>query len=261
MGRRKDGGGMGRPIFYPSVQFSHSVVYDSATPWISARQASCPSPTLAVHSDSHLSSQWCHPAISSSIVPFSSCPQSLPASESFPVSQLFAWGGQSTGVSASASFFPKNTQGWSPLEWTGWISLQSKGLSRVFPGYSDGKESTCNARDPRSISRSERTPGEGNRNPLQYSCLENPMDRGAWQATVHGVTELDTTENYSVLRPEIGMVSQLLADPLHLLWVLWTLPTPQYIVPVEKVSKNLLSVSSVSCQNPIWYIPPHSERI
>ena len=85
-----------------------------------------------VHSDSHPSSQWCHPAISSSVVPFSSCPLSLPASESFPMSQLFAWGGQSIGVSASASFLTKNTQGWSPSEWTGWISLQSKGLSRVF---------------------------------------------------------------------------------------------------------------------------------
>ena len=88
--------------------------------------------TPGVHSDSCPSSQWCHPAILSSVIPFSSCPQSLPASESFPISQLFAWGGQSTGVSALASFLPKNTQDWSPLEWTGWISLQSKGLSRVF---------------------------------------------------------------------------------------------------------------------------------
>ena len=78
------------------------------------------------------SSQWCHPAISCSVVPFSSCPQSLPASKSFPVSQLFTWGSQSTGVSASASFPPKKSQGWSPSEWTGWTSLQSKGLSRVF---------------------------------------------------------------------------------------------------------------------------------
>ena len=89
-------------------------------------------PTPGVHSNSHPSSQWCHPAISSSVVPFSSGPQSLPASESFPMSQLFTWGGQSTGVSALASFLPKNIQGWSPLEWTGWIFLQSKGLSRVF---------------------------------------------------------------------------------------------------------------------------------
>ena len=92
----------------------------------------CPSPTPRVHSNSRPLSQWCHPAISSSVFPFSSCPQSLPASESFPMSQLFIWGGQSTGVSALASFLPKNTQDWSPFEWTGWISLQSKGLSRVF---------------------------------------------------------------------------------------------------------------------------------
>ena len=77
-------------------------------------------------------SLWCHPAISSSVVPFSSCPQSLPASESFPMSQLFAWDGQSIGVSSLASFLPKKTQDWSPLGWTGWISLQSKELSRVF---------------------------------------------------------------------------------------------------------------------------------
>ena len=92
----------------------------------------CPSPTSRVHSNSCPLSQWCRPAISSSVVPFSSCPQSLPASESFPMSQLFAWGGQSTRVSALASFLPKNTQDWSRLEWTCWISLQSKGLSRVF---------------------------------------------------------------------------------------------------------------------------------
>ena len=92
----------------------------------------CPSPTPGVHSDLHPSSWWCHPAISSSVAPFSSCPHSLPASGSFPMSQLFACGGHSIGVSASASFPPKKSQGWSPLGWTGWISLQSKGLSRVF---------------------------------------------------------------------------------------------------------------------------------
>ena len=89
------------------------------------------SPTPEVYSDSCPSSQWCHPAISSSVIRFSSCPQSLPASESFPMSQLFAWGGQRTRVSALASFLPKKSQGWSS-ELTGWISLQSKGLSRVF---------------------------------------------------------------------------------------------------------------------------------
>ena len=116
-----------------SVQFSPSVVSDSLRPHESQHaRPPCSSPSPRVHSDSRPSSQWCHPAISSSVVPFSSCPESLPASESFPMSQLFSWGGQSTGVSALASFLPKNTQGWSPSEWTGWISLQSKGLSRVF---------------------------------------------------------------------------------------------------------------------------------
>ena len=113
-----------------SVQFSCSVVSDSLRPHESQyARPSCPSPT---HSDLRPLSQWCHPAISSSVVPFSSCPRSLPASKSFPVSQLFAWGGQSTGVSALASLLPKKSQGWSPSEWTGWIPLQSKGLSRVF---------------------------------------------------------------------------------------------------------------------------------
>ena len=117
----------------PSVQFSHSVVSDSLRPHESQYARSpCPSPTPGVHSNSCPSSRWCHLAISSSVVPFSSCPQSLPASESFPMSQIFTWGGQSTRVSALASFLPKNTQDWSPLGWTGWISLQSKGLSRVF---------------------------------------------------------------------------------------------------------------------------------
>ena len=110
-----------------TVQFSRSVVSDSLRPH-ETQHARPPFPsTPAVHSDSVI-----HPAISSSAVPFSSCPQSLPASESFPVSQLFTWGDQSTGVSASASFLPKKSQGWSPSEWTGWISWKSKGLSRVF---------------------------------------------------------------------------------------------------------------------------------
>ena len=116
-----------------SVQFSHSVVSDSLRPHgLQHAKPPCPSPTPGVHSDSHSSSQWCHPAVSFSVVPFSSCLQSLPASESFPMSQLFAWDGQNTGVSALASFLPKKSQGWSPSEWTGWICLQAKGLSRVF---------------------------------------------------------------------------------------------------------------------------------
>ena len=118
---------------FSSVQFSPSVVSDSLRPHESQNAGPpCPSPTPRVHSDSRPSSQWCHPAISSSVVPFSSCPQSVPASESFPMSQLFAWGSQSTGVSDLASFLPKKSQGWSPSEWTGWISLQSTGFSRVF---------------------------------------------------------------------------------------------------------------------------------
>ena len=114
-------------------QISRSVVSDSLRPHESPQaRPPCPSPTPGVHWDSHPSSQWCHPAISSSVVPFSSCPQSFPVSESFPMSQLFVRGGQNIGVSALALFLPKKSQGWSPSEWTGWISLQSKGLSRVF---------------------------------------------------------------------------------------------------------------------------------
>ena len=116
-------------VQFSPVQFSHSVVSDSLRRHESQHaRPPCPSPSPRVHSDSRPPSHWCHPAISSSVIPFSSCLQSLPASQSFPMSQLFAWGGQSIGVSALASFLPKNTQDWSLLEWTGWISLQSKGL-------------------------------------------------------------------------------------------------------------------------------------
>ena len=119
--------------YISSVQFSHLVLSDSLQPHESQHtRPPCPSPTPRAYTNSCPSSQWCHPAISSSVVPFSSCPQSLPASESFPVSQLFTWGGQSTGVSTLASVLPKKSQGWSSLGWPGWISLQSKGLSRVF---------------------------------------------------------------------------------------------------------------------------------
>ena len=123
-------------FFFFAFQFSSvqslSCVQLFATPWITARQAS-----LSITNSRSLFkpmsiSWWCHPAISSSVIPFSSCPQSLPASGSFPMSQLFTWGGQSIGVSASASVLPVNTQDWSPVGWTGWISLQPKGLSRVF---------------------------------------------------------------------------------------------------------------------------------
>ena len=118
---------------FSSVQFSHSVMFDSLWPHESQHaRPPCPSPTPGVHSNSCPSSRWCHPAISSSVIPFFSCLQSFPASGSFPVSQLFTSGGQSIGVSASTSVLSMNTQDWSPLGWTGWISLQSKGLSRIF---------------------------------------------------------------------------------------------------------------------------------
>ena len=118
---------------FSSVQFSRSIVSDSLRPHESQHaRPPCPSPTPGLHPNSCPLSRWCHPATSSSIVPFSSCPQPLPASGSFPMSQLFTSGGQSIGVSASASVLPVNTQDWSPLGWTGWISLQSKGLARVF---------------------------------------------------------------------------------------------------------------------------------
>ena len=118
---------------FSSVQFSRSVVSGSLRPYASQHaRPPCPSPTPRVYSNSCASSRWCHPTISSSDIPFSSCLQSFPASGSFPVSQFVASGVQSIGVSASASVLPMNTQDWSPLGWTGWISLQSKGLSRVF---------------------------------------------------------------------------------------------------------------------------------
>ena len=118
-------------VICTSVQFSHSVVSDSLQPHESQHtRPPCPSPTPRVHPNSCPWSWWCHPDISSSVVPFSSCLQSFPASESFPMSQLFASSGQSIG--ASASVLPMNIQDWSPSEWTDWISLQSKRLSRVF---------------------------------------------------------------------------------------------------------------------------------
>ena len=118
---------------FTSVQFSRSVVSDSWRPHEPQHtRPPCPSLTLRVHPNTYPLSQWCHPAISSSVIPFSSCLQSFPASGSFQMSQLFASGGQSTGVSASILVLAVNTQDWSPLGWTGWISLQSRGLSRIF---------------------------------------------------------------------------------------------------------------------------------
>ena len=120
-------------LSYYSIQFSRSVVSDSLRPHEPQHaRPPCPSPAPRVYLNSCPSSRWCHPAISSSVIPVSSCPQSLPASGSFPMSQFFACGGQSIGVSASTSVLPMNIQDWFPLRWTGWISLQSKGLSTVF---------------------------------------------------------------------------------------------------------------------------------
>ena len=137
---------------FNSVQFSCSVVSDSLRPHESQHaRPPCPSPAPGDYSNSCPSSRWCHPAISSSVIPFSSCPQSLPASGSFPMSQLFAWGGQSIGVSALTSVLPMNTQDWSPLGWTGWISFQSKGLSRVLRGdktLGSGSEKQAEGRHP-----------------------------------------------------------------------------------------------------------------
>ena len=118
---------------FSSVQFSCSVVSDYLLPHEPEHtRPPCPSPTPRVHTNSCPLSWWCHSTISSFVVPFSSCLQSFPASRSFPVSQFFPSGSQSIGVLASTSVLPMNTQDWSPLGWTGWISLQSKGFSRVF---------------------------------------------------------------------------------------------------------------------------------
>ena len=133
--------------YISSVQFSHSVMPNSLQPHESQHARSpCPSPTPRVHPKSCPLSWWCHQDISSSVIPFSSCSQSLLALESFPMSQLLAWGGQNIGVSALASVLPMNTQDWSPLGWTGWISEQSKKLSRVFSNTTVQKHQFFNAK-------------------------------------------------------------------------------------------------------------------
>ena len=120
-------------ILLSSVHFSRSIVSDSLQPHEPQHaRPPCRSQTPGVHPNPCPSSQWCHPTISSSVIPCSSCPQSFPESGSFQMSQFFASGGQSIGVSASTSVLAMNIQDWSPLGWTGWIPLQSKGLSRVF---------------------------------------------------------------------------------------------------------------------------------
>ena len=121
------------PLFRTSKFSSVTQLYLTLQPHgVQHTRLSCPSPTPGAYSNSRPSSRWCHPTVASSVVPFSSCLQSFPASGSFPMSQLFASGSQSIGASASASVLPMNIQDWFPLGWTGWISLQSKGLSRVF---------------------------------------------------------------------------------------------------------------------------------
>ena len=170
-------------------------------------------------------SQWFHPTISSSLIPFSSRLQSFPASGSFQMSQFFASTGQSIGVWSSASVLPMNSQDWFPLGWTGWISLKSKGLQHCSSkasilqhwaffstelSGSDGKASAYNAGDLGSIPGSERSPGEGNGNPLQYSCLENPMDGGAWWRSLVGYSswgrkESDTTEQLHSLTHSLSL--------------------------------------------------------
>ena len=124
-------------VQFSSFQFTHSVLSDSLRPHgLQHARPPCPSPTLRVYSNSCPLSRWCHPTISSSVVPFSSCLQSFPTSGSFQMSQPFASGGQNIGASASISVFPINKQDLFPLGWTGWISLHSKGLSRVFSNKS-----------------------------------------------------------------------------------------------------------------------------
>ena len=157
-----------------SVQFSRLVVSDSSWPHESQHaRPPCSSPTPRVHWDSRPSSQWCHPAISSSVIPFSSCPQSLPASESLPMSQLFTWGGQSTGVSASESFPPKKSQGFIEIAssniWVFQVALGVKNLPAIAGSI----------RDLALILGLGRSPGGGHGKLPHHSCLENPMDRGA----------------------------------------------------------------------------------
>ena len=147
-------------IHIRSDHISRSVVSESLQPHeLQHARPPCPSPAPGVYWDSRPSSQWCHPAILSSVVPFSSCPQSS-QHQSFPMSQLFAWSGQSTGVSALASFLPKKSQGWSPSEWTGWISLQSKGLSRVFSNTAVQKHQFFSAQPSQSNSHIHTWPQE-----------------------------------------------------------------------------------------------------
>ena len=193
-----------------SIQFSsvRSVISDSLWPHgLQHARLPCPSASPGAYSNSCPSGRWCHPTISSSVIPFSSFLQSFPASGTFPMSQFFAWGGPSIGVSVSVLLV--NIQDWFPLRWTGWISLQSKGLSRVFSNTTVQKHQLFSTQislwsnsypymmTGKAIALTRRTffskvisllcnmlsrlvTGEGTGNPFQYSCLETPMGRGAW---------------------------------------------------------------------------------
>ena len=147
-------------------------------------------------------SWWYHPTISSSVVPFSFCPQSFPASGSFPMSKFFAPCGQSIGASASASVLPMNIQDWFPLGWNGWISLQSKGLSRIFSNTTVQKHQFFSAQF--SLWSNSHIHGEGNDNSHQYSCLENPVDWRAWWAAFYGVAQIRTWLKWFSMHACIG---------------------------------------------------------
>ena len=178
----------------------------------------CPSPTPRVYSNPCPSSRWCHPTISTSVIPFSSCPQSLPASGSFPMHQLSAWGGPSTGVSASASVLPMNTQDWSPLGWTGWISLQSKGLL-----FSHKKEyiwiSSNEADEPRAYytewSKSEREKQISYTNTYIWN-----LEWWYWWNYLQGDTDI---ENSSLMDPGVGRRKERVGRMEKVTWKL-TLP-------------------------------------
>ena len=195
--------------WFQSVLFSHSVVSNSLRLHeLQHARLPCPSPAPGAYPNSRPLSRWCHLTISSSVVPFSSCPQSFPASGSFPVSQLFASGGQNIGVSASTSVLPVNTQDWSPLGWTGWISLQSMSpinLNQRASQVALMEKLACQSRrDAGSIPGSERSLGEGNGYPLQYSCLENPMERGVLKP---GPVNTTNASGLRLLKDESGQDS------------------------------------------------------
>ena len=190
-------------LFYFRILFSHSVVSDSLRPHgLQHTWLPCPSPTPEIHSNSHPLSQWCRPTISSSVVPFSFCLQSFPASGSFQMIQLFASGGQSIGLSASTSVFPMNSQDWSPLGRTGWIALLCKGLSRVFSKITVQKVSILqgSAFFIVQLSHPYMTTGKTIALTRQtflgkvLSLLLNMLSRfgGAWWAAVYGVAQSQT---------------------------------------------------------------------